>query len=352
MNNQCGICKRVCPICSINLKEQFSIKYYALKNKNKKLKQLSSSGGGFAALAKYILKNDGVVYGAAFNKNFNVEHIRVTSCNELYRIMGSKYVQSNTNNIYNEVKQDLNNNKIVLFSGTGCQISGLKNMLNKDYPNLYTIEILCHGIPSENVWESYKKCLCNKYNSNIKFVSFRDKTYGWHAYSVKIIFENDKKYMKTVDNDMYMQSYLRGYNILEACFSCPYKEKQRIGNITLGDLWGIKIKEFGNQTEEGVSLISLNSKKGEFIFSQIKDLCDVIEIKDALQIKNVISNMTNHAKKISKEKQKSFFEIVEKEDFFKAYKAIVKESSIFEIKKKLKSVVKVTLFKINRLKIL
>lgn len=117
---ECGICEEICPLNSIRLNKNFEMKYYALKNKDKILKRLSSSGGGFALLAKYILDNDGIIYGAAFNKDFNVEHIRVSSGSELYKIMGSKYVQSNTNDIYNHVKRDLKRNKIVLFSGTGC----------------------------------------------------------------------------------------------------------------------------------------------------------------------------------------------------------------------------------------
>lgn len=349
---ECGICKRTCPLCSVNVNKKFSMKYYALKNKNKIAKQLSSSGGVFVLLAKYILENGGSVYGASFDKKFNVEHIRVTSLNELYKIIGSKYVQSNTDNVYNDVEQDLKKNKIVLFSGTGCQISGLKNMLKKNYSNLYTIEILCHGIPSEKVWESYKKYLCNKYNSNINSVSFRDKKYGWHAYSMKIKFENGREYVKIVDNDMYMQSYLRGYNILESCHNCHYKEIERIGDITLGDLWGVSIKEFKNEIEEGVSLASINSEKGEVLLCEIKDNCDIIKIKD-MQMKNVISNMTGRAEIASKESRKKFFEIINnQDDFFNAYKMVVRGSVLFETKMKIKGIIKIALFRIKTLKIL
>lgn len=224
-------------------------------------------------------------------------------------------------------------------------------MLNKSYDNLYTIEILCHGIPSEDVWICYKKYLCDKYNSKIKFISFRDKKYGWHSYSIKVVFDNGKKYIKTVDNDMYMQSYLRGYNISEICYSCPYKEKHRVGDITLGDLWGVNIKQFKNEIEEGISLMSLNSKKGEMLFSQVKDYCDAIEIND-LQMKNVISNMTNCAENVSKEKKKKFFELIKQDNFLGAYKIVIKGSILSEIKRKIKSPVKIMLFKIRKLKIL
>lgn len=344
---ECGLCEKICPFRNIGINERFNVEYYALKNRDKRIQKLSSSGGAFEVLSKYVLEKDGVVYGAAFNENFNVNHIRITKIEELYKIMGSKYVQSNLNNIYKEIEKDLNNNKIVLFSGTGCQISGLKNMLKKSYDNIYTIEILCHGIPSEKVWESYKNYLCDKYNSKINYVSFRDKKYGWHAYSVKVGFANGKKYRKIVDNDIYMQSYLRGYNICEDCYRCPYKKRERIADITLGDLWGVRVKRF-KDNEQGISLVSINSNKGKKLFSYIKDNCDLVKLENE-KTKNVISNMTGYAEKVPEEKRKLFFEMIESEDFKNAYNYNIKRSVIYEIKIKIKSILKILLFILKNL---
>ena len=171
----CGICTKTCPQLNRREENNFSQLAYAVKNKNLEERKMSSSGGVFSLLAKYVLEKKGSVYGVAFNSNLEAEHIRITSPNDLYKLRGSKYVQSNTNNSYSKVKKDLENNLLVLYSGTSCQIEGLKRYLNKEYENLFTIDLVCHGVPSQKLFKKYLNYLEEKYNSKVIDYKFRAK---------------------------------------------------------------------------------------------------------------------------------------------------------------------------------
>ena len=151
----CGLCEKVCPILNNKKEQQKEIKAYACYNKNIEERLKSSSGGIFILLAKEILKRNGIVFGAAFDENFNVKHISIDNEKDIEKLMGSKYVQSNMGKVYKEVKEFLENGKYILFSGTPCQIEGLKKFLKKDYDKLYTQDIICHGVPSPKIWQMY-----------------------------------------------------------------------------------------------------------------------------------------------------------------------------------------------------
>lgn len=270
----CGICKRNCPILARKTDENNEQEIYAMKNKNEDIRAKSSSGGFFYEYAKTILEQNGSIYGAAYN-NFNeVEHIRIDNIENLNKLQGSKYIQSMTKNSYNEVKIDLEKGLKVLFSGTPCQIDGLKAYLNRkrvDLENLYTCDIVCHGVPSPKVFKDYLKDLEKKYNSKIKKVNFRHKENS-HTQNIKIDFENGESYISNYNQkDNFYRLFLQDLILRESCYKCRYTSFDRVGDITLGDFWGIEKTIQNFDDKKGVSLVLVNTKKGKEIFEKIKE---------------------------------------------------------------------------------
>ena len=268
----CGICLKICPQLNYQTKKNdFKQKAYAVKNKDLKERLDSSSGGVFSLLAKSILDKNGIVYGVAFNKKFEAEHIRVDNEKELYKLRGSKYVQSNTNNTYSLVKKDLENQKYVLYSGTSCQIEGLKHFLKKDYENLYTIDLVCHGVPSQKLFKKYIKYLEDKYKSKIINYNFRDKTKNGWGLNICINLENkENKYIRA-NLDPYFKSFLKSDTYMETCYECKYANANRVGDITLADYWGIEKEQPDFYDENGVSAVLINTNKGNEMLNKVKD---------------------------------------------------------------------------------
>lgn len=239
---------------------------YAIKNKNSIERKNSQSGGAFIEFAKYVLSLSGVVYGSYMEDTNHVKHIRVDSLEKIHILQGSKYVQSEIGNSYSMAKKDLQEGKIVLFSGTSCQIDGLKSYLHKEYLNLFTIDIICHGVPSPMVWSDYVQWVEKRRRRKIRKVDFREKTifpWGWHI--DKLIFDdNSVSYGETYTNLFY------GHNILRpSCYNCPYKNLHHSSDITIGDYWGIDdvLPEFSD--ENGVSMVLVNSIQGKEYFDNV-----------------------------------------------------------------------------------
>lgn len=231
-------------------------------NKNEEERIKSSSGGIFTSLAKIILEGNGAVCGAAFDNEFKVNHIIIEDENELEKLRGSKYVQSNINNIFKEIKVKLVNGSKVLFSGCPCQVAGLKKFLGKDYKNLYTLDFICHGIPSQNIFNNYIKLIEKKYKSCVTEFSFRDKTKGWHMSSIKVKFKNGNEYTKPIIEDMYMRGFLLNVYLKPSCYNCEFRNFKSGSDITLGDFWGAEVEEKEFDDDKGLSAIIINTKKG------------------------------------------------------------------------------------------
>ena len=265
----CGLCEKICPIKNNTNKKEKNIYAYACYNKNINDRLNSSSGGIFILLAKYIIKQNGVVFGATFDKEFNVIHSYVENEDELFKLMGSKYVQSDIGDSYKKAELFLKENRCVLFTGTPCQIEGLKKYLKKDYEKLITQDIICHGVPSPIVWREYLKFQKKKnYNNKIKNIFFRNKDRGWTSYRIKIIFEN-KVYSNDLEKDLYMQSFLKNLCLRDSCYNCKFKKMYRESDITLGDYWGINKFHKNMNDNKGTSLVIVNSEKGKKIFDAI-----------------------------------------------------------------------------------
>ena len=273
---RCGKCINTCPVNQKSSSNK-NVKAYAIKGKDD-IRKNSSSGGVFAVMAQEILSKNGVVYGAAFDEKQNLNHIRITNKDDLIKLQGSKYLQSNTFNIYKDVKKDLENKKDVLFVGTPCQVKGLKSFLDKDYDNLYTFDIACHGVPSSKVFQKYVKQLEEENNSTVTNYQFRNKENGWKKYNTKVTFEDGKEITTPYDQDMYMRGFLRNIYLRKSCYQCSSNNFSCGSDLTLADYWGIDSIDPSFDDDKGVSLVTVNSKKGENLLDKVKE--EFLEVQE------------------------------------------------------------------------
>lgn len=264
----CGLCKKVCPVINTNKSKSIN-KCYVGFSRNGKLKEKASSGGIFPLIATYILDNGGYVIGATFDDNNDLNHVVIDSKKSLSKIMGSKYLQSNLNDIFTFVKKNVVSKKI-LFVGTPCQVAGLKMFLKKDYENLICIDLICHGVPSLKLFKKYLNDIEKKNNSKVINCNFRDKSTGWESYSTTISF-NDKKVSKNHNDDNYMKLFLSDIALRESCYNCNFKLGNKYSDITLGDFWGVKKYYPEMYNDGGVSAIIINTDKGKIVFNLIKN---------------------------------------------------------------------------------
>lgn len=268
---KCGKCNISCPIINDSEEKKYSQKVYAAKNKNTQIRMNSSSGGVFTIIAEWILDNDGVVFGAKFNEKMQVVHAYTETKEGLAVFRGSKYVQSKIGTSYKKVKEFLENGKKVLFTGTPCQVEGLLSFLGKKYDNLYTQDIICHGIPSPFVWEKYLEYIEKIHGDSITNINFREKKQkGWTNYQVRYNYENYEEIINHKD-DLYMQIFLRNIALRESCYNCKFKKILRNSDFTIADFWGINTINPEFNDEKGVSALIINSNKGLEIFDNIKN---------------------------------------------------------------------------------
>ena len=257
--NKCSLCKKVCPV--INQEgEQIPIATYAVTNSNQTVRKQSSSGGIFTLLAEKAINNGGVVFGAAFNEKWEVEHICVDNINDIKRLRGSKYVQSNIGNCYAVAEKFLQEQKEVLFSGTPCQIAGLKKYLRREYKKLTTVDFVCHGVPSPKVWEKYLKEICLAYNiARITDIQFRNKAEGWRKYSLQIKYTGydgiERIFRETLNDNTFMECFLNNLCLRPSCYQCPARCGKSGSDITLGDLWGAEHICPTLDDDKGLSLV-------------------------------------------------------------------------------------------------
>lgn len=239
---------------------------YAVKHKDEKIRANSRSGGIFTAITNQFL-NGGVVYGCVLNDNLDVCHVRTEDKFGRDKMRGSKYVQSRMKDCYKQVKEDLENGKRVLFSGTSCQVSGLRCFLQKEYDNLFCLDIVCHGVPSPKVWRDYVKWWENK-NGEIDVVDFRNKEqYGWADHVESIYFCSGRK-----KNSRVFASLFYGHNCLRpSCYECPFKQIVHPGDITIADYWGIDKAAPDFNDNKGISLVLVNSLNGAKAFELAKE---------------------------------------------------------------------------------
>lgn len=270
----CNLCRKNCPINKTLKENKYEKKYFAVKNKNLDERMKSTSGGVFSVLARNVLKEKGVVYGCEM-KDYKASHIRITTEKDLDKIRGSKYIQSSIIDILPQVKEDLENKKTVLFSGTPCQIGAIKAFLKKDYPNLITVSVVCHGILNDKILDKYIKELENRYNAHVENITFRTKENGWTTSSIKYKINGEEVIKRFID-DPLMNLYLKDIILRESCYKCKYKDNNNIADMIIGDYWGIEVTMPDFADQAGVSSLIINSKKAEQFLNKINFFDNVI----------------------------------------------------------------------------
>lgn len=281
----CGLCDKVCPIINSSI-SQAPQKVYAAINQDEPTRLNSSSGGIFTLLAKQTINAGGVVFGAKYDNNWQVIFDYAETLEELTSLQGSKYVQAQIGTSYRQAEGFLKQGRKVMFSGTPCQISGLKHFLRKDYENLFTVDIVCHGIPSPKVWNRYltelnyrlkrqspfKSSPQSSESSPISAVSFRDKTSGWKKYAFVVygsFKEEDSKetsksilYFSPHRKETFIRAFRSNMILRPSCYSCPFKDKRSGADISIGDFWGIGKISPEMDDDKGTSVIIVWSEKG------------------------------------------------------------------------------------------
>lgn len=242
----------------------------ACQNKHDEVRMGSSSGGIFPLIAARILDEGGVVYGAAFSDSFAIEHRRITTKAELKELQGSKYAFGRLGSAYRDCQADLESGLQVLFSGTPCQIAGLRAFLKKDYPGLFVVDFICHGAPELSTWEQYLKERAN--GRKVSGVWFRDKRNGWNEYRVTIQYADGTEYSESHDKDLYMMGFVGDVMLRNACFHCKCKGvANRQSDLTLGDLWGADELAPELYDDKGTSLLIVSTEKGEKMLASLAD---------------------------------------------------------------------------------
>lgn len=270
----CGLCEKICAFnnnydTSMNLETPY---VYGARHKDIKEVETSRSGAAFIAISDWILEQGGVVYGVGYKDHFRVAHKRAITKEQRNEFKGSKYVQSDLNDIFPQVKKDLRDGKIVLFSGTPCQTSGLNSYIGKKCrQNLYLIDIVCHGVPSPYIWRDYISYYESKYKRRIVSVDFRDKKeYGWCNHKETFILDNGQKV--NPKNNPYTDLFYKHIMLRQSCGNCHFCNTTRPSDITIADFWGWeKTNSDFNKDNKGVSLLLINTEKGKSLFENIKD---------------------------------------------------------------------------------
>ena len=273
---RCGRCEQLCPVLHPDAPSE-PLAVYAAKAKDDELRLQSSSGGIFSLLARQVIKQGGIVFGAGWDKSdWHVVHKTAENELELDELRGSKYVQSDTRGIYTNVKSQLATGRQVLFSGTPCQIAALRRFLGREYDNLVLADVICHAVPSPLVWRRYLETRIEAANMTgsadgqaIRRISFRRKDCGWKRFSLSLTFTNDREYRQTLDKDPFLQAFLNEFCNRPSCQTCPFKSGVSGADLTLGDYWGIAKAHRGMDDDKGASVLLVNTQKGEDLFNGI-----------------------------------------------------------------------------------
>lgn len=296
---ECGLCEKVCPMYHAGIAISSTAgEAYAAVNKNDAELSQSSSGGIFSLVADYVLDEGGFVAGASFDRSLTLHHVVTEDRNDISNLRGSKYLQSRIGDTFTTIKRILNTGKLVYFVGTGCQVAGLKLFLRKDYENLITSDILCHGVPPQSVFNAMIKAVEAKYNGKIEKYSFRDKSvWGWSCSSSSshINIESKLKYLGNEPiQKAYFNAFIKADNYRESCYVCPYAQSNRSGDITLGDFWGVEKYLPIKDIRKGVSAILVNTPKGQQLLDRIKGKLNLYRtsISDIEQINRTLVEPT------------------------------------------------------------
>ena len=335
--DKCNLCEKRCPSLNYNSDiEIINTEVYAAWSNNDEVRMSSTSGGIFWVVAKSIINNGGVVVGSKYSEDWkSAEHFLAYNEKELFKLKGSKYFQSDSNQIYKKVKKELLDGKEVLFCGTPCQNAAIRSFLGKDYLNLYCMDFICRSINSPKAFNAYLSELEERYNSEIVEVQLKNKKYGWHSLASRVRFSNGKELIMDKENDWWVKGFINNdLYTRESCYNCKYRKLPRISSdITIGDFWGIK-NQTKNDMFKGISVVFINSKKGKKLFEKVRGHL-IVQEHEIDEVK--AGNPALFFDPVKTNKQTLFFELLEKNSFSysvkKCIKISVKEKIINFIKK-------------------
>ena len=276
-----------------------------------------------------MLRDGGYVCGAVFDDEFHVKHILSNAKEDILRMMGSKYAQSDVGYCYREVKDVLEKGCKVLFSGCPCQVAGLRTFLEKEYPNLLLVELICHGIPSDHMLQTYIGMQERKYGAKLTKMEFRNKKKGWHNSSVRMEFENGRVHSEPMTFDTYMQGYFRGVTLKESCFSCQFRGFKSGSDLTIGDLWGAEISIPDMDDNNGLSAVIVNSEKGSLYLNRSKIVCHLFEIDEILKFNRSLLESFGEGMQ-----RTAFYDYAKKHGLEKAISAFFQETFSQKVKRK------------------
>ena len=269
---ECSLCNKVCPVMNQNAIHNEIRKMYEVQCENDDVLKRSASGGFMNLIAQYVLEQKGYVCGAAYNEYNEVEHIIINSTQDIRRLSGSKYVQSNIGNSYKRIGELLKAGEIVCFSGTPCQVAGLNSYLKSDYSNLILVEVLCAGVPSPSLWKKYLNYQEKRYKSGIQNINFRNKTYGYQCSTMMITFEKGQVYSQSGRIDPMMKLFVSGIAKRPSCYNCPFKGDERISDFTIFDGWNAGKLAGIKDNDKGFTAVAVHSKKGKNVFEVLKGM--------------------------------------------------------------------------------
>ncbi|MCM1500998.1 MAG: Coenzyme F420 hydrogenase/dehydrogenase, beta subunit C-terminal domain [Clostridium sp.] len=270
---KCGLCKAVCPILNPVREEPFQQEAYFIQNKNLDILKDSTSGGFFTALAEYVISQGGIVYGAAMDEKLQTKHIGICNADQLELFRKSKYVQSSTASTYREARHELDRGRMVCYSGTPCQIEGLKKYLRKDYENLITCDIVCRSVPSPLILSKYIAYIEDRRKTKVASLIFRDKSVYGYKYNVITALDNKNRkiYQCGVESDPYLRAFFTNVSVRPSCYKCSFKKQYRVSDFTMWDAFNVGRFSRELDNDLGVTRILVHTSKGREIFGQIQD---------------------------------------------------------------------------------
>lgn len=324
----CHACERVCPMANPEHQGSASPETYATILRDINQRRTSSSGGAFCAVADLVFKKGGIVVGSTMDKDLQVHHISISSAADLHLLKGSKYVQSRLDHVFKIIKQELQAGRWCYFVGTGCQVAGLKAFLHRDYPNLITSDLVCHGVPSQKLLNEHIAYLQERYHHKVTTYEFRDNS-SWSVCE-KVGFEGRKP---LINGDYklspYLYSFIHAMTYRPSCYVCPFAAIPRQGDITLADCWGARHFIDNMQTKFGVSLVLTNTDKGRQIWQEARQSCEwkMVNITDCIAFNGNLVHATHKP-----HQRDHVYQDIEK----RGYKAVAKSTfrpSIYYVKR-------------------
>lgn len=272
---ECGACEQVCPITQNDIILNVRPKVYSAISLDYANRLESSSGGIFFEIAKRIIARNGVVYGAAYDDDFSVYHCCADNIADLRKFRGAKYAESDLGNLFDEILEKLKRGQYVLFSGTPCQVAGLKSFVKKEYDNLYCVDFVCHGVPSPMAWKAYIEYRAKRDADGElpKAINLRSKNTGWSHYQYSNVFEyeNGKRHSILSSDSLFMKLFVGNYISRPSCENCKFKGYSRVSDMTLGDFWGIWDIDSEMDDGNGTSVVLIQSRKGQALWNEISD---------------------------------------------------------------------------------